>query len=249
MTDNDQESSPEPSRRGPSDVPTALGEGLAAAARKSGLGQLTDSDVPTGRAMLGALGGVRGLAETILPGLVFLIIYTFTKNVPLALGASVAVAVVFTVIRLIGRTPVTQAIAGLLGVAASAILALLTGRGEDNFIPGLLTNGAFGLALLVSILVGWPLIGLAAGFLMDVGVSWRANRAQFRIMQLVTVVWLLMFAARLAVELPLYFAHNIEGLAIAKLLMGLPLYAPLLLVTWFVVRAVFAPTKPTRAES
>lgn len=249
MTEKDETPDAAPDQRKPSDVPTALGEGLAAAARKSGLAQLTDSEVPTGRAMLGALGGVRGLAETILPGLVFLVIYTFTKNVPLSLGASVAVAVVFTIIRLIGRTPVTQAIAGLLGVAASAVLALLTGRGEDNFVPGLLTNGAFGLALLVSILVGWPLIGLAAGFLMDAGVSWRTNRSRFRIMQLVTVVWLLMFAARLAVELPLYFAHNIEGLAIAKLLMGLPLYAPLLLVTWFVVRSVFAPDRPTRAES
>jgi Protein of unknown function (DUF3159). len=134
-------------------------------------------------------------------------------------------------------------------VGASAILALVTGRGEDNFIPGLITNGAFSLALLVSMLVGWPLVGLIAGFLMEDGVAWRAHRPRFRAMQLITGLWFVMFAARLAVELPLYFAGDIEGLAIAKLLMGIPLYAPLLLVTWFVVRAVFARADVTRAES
>jgi hypothetical protein len=244
MTGNDprepQEQTQEPT------LSETLGQSLAAAARRSGLGQLTDEDVPTGRAMLLALGGARGLAETILPGLVFLLMYTFTRNVPLSLGASVAVAVVFTIVRLVGRTPVTQAVAGLIGVGASAILALITGRGEDNFVPGLLTNGGFALALLVSIVVGWPLIGLIAGFLLDDGVAWRSRRRTRRIMQLITLVWLLMFAARLAVELPLYFAHDIGGLAIAKLLMGIPLYAPLLLVTWFVVRAAFGVRRPSR---
>lgn len=229
----------EPQERRDPTLSETLGQSLAAAAKKSGLGTLADEDVPTGRAMLVALGGVRGLAETILPGLVFLLMYTFTRAVPLSLGASVAVAVLFTIARLIARTPVTQAVAGLIGVAASAVLALITGRGVDNFVPGLITNGGFALVLLVSIAVGWPLVGLIAGFLLDDGVAWRSRIKTRRIMQLITLVWLLMFAARLAVELPLYFAHDISGLAIAKLLMGIPLYAPLLLVTWFVVRAAF----------
>ena len=59
------------------------------AAQKSGIGQLADGETPTGAALLGALGGVRGLAETILPGLVFLILFTFTQNVPLSIGCSV----------------------------------------------------------------------------------------------------------------------------------------------------------------
>ena len=79
---------------------SAIGESLARAAQKSGLGQLADGETPTGAALLGALGGFRGLAETILPGLVFLILFTFTQNVPLSIGCSVLVAIVFTVVRL-----------------------------------------------------------------------------------------------------------------------------------------------------
>jgi hypothetical protein len=225
-----------------------IGSGLAAAAQRSGLGAGATGDTPTGRALLAAMGGVRGLAETIVPGLVFLVVYTFTFNVPLSLGASVAVAVVFTVLRLIGRTPVTQAIAGLIGVGASAILALLTGRGSDNFVLGLVTNGAYGAALLASVLVGWPLIGLAAGYLMGDGIAWRADRGKFRAFQWLTLVWLAMFVARLVVELPLYIADNVTGLAIAKLLMGVPLYAPLVLLTWLVVRSLYGSRSTEAAE-
>ncbi|MCX7522444.1 DUF3159 domain-containing protein [Microbacterium sp. STN6] len=234
----DQPAADQPTAEQPS-LSAALGQSLASAARRSGIGTLAEDETPTGRAMLQALGGVRGLAETILPGLVFLVLYTFTKNVPISLAASVAVAAVFTIVRLIGRTPVTQAVAGLIGVGASAILALITGRGEDNFVPGLITNAVFALALLISMLVRWPLIGLVAGFLMDQGTAWREHKGPMRVMQLITFVWVLMFVARLAVEFPLYLAGNIEALAIAKLLMGIPLYAPLLLLTWLAVRAVF----------
>ena len=226
-------------------VPATVGESLARAAQKSGLGRIPDDETPTGAALLGALGGVRGLAETILPGLVFLILFTFTQNVPLSIGCSVLVAVIFTVIRVIGKTPVTQAMAGLIGVGISAILALVTGRGEDNFLLGIWTNAAYATALLVSILIRWPLIGLAAGYLMGDGLAWRSVRKKFRVMQALTFLWFLLFAARLIVQVPLYLAHTdaaTSALALTKLLMGVPLYAPLLLVTWFVVRGQFPAT-------
>ncbi|RDV43449.1 DUF3159 domain-containing protein [Leifsonia sp. ku-ls] len=223
-----------------------LGDSIAAAARRSGLGQLTESDGSTGAALLGALGGVRGLCETILPGLVFLVLFTFTQNVPLSIVASVAVAVVFTVVRIVGKTPVTQAMAGLIGVGISAILALITGRGEDNFLLGIWTNAAYAAGILISILVRWPVIGLAAGYLMGDGVAWRRDKRKFRVMQALTFLWFLLFAARLVVQVPLYLAHTdaaTSALALTKLLMGVPLYAPLLLVTWFVVKGQF-PQKP-----
>lgn len=247
---HDQQHDPEPAQ--PDDqerdqVASTLGESLAKAARNSGMGQLVDGETPTGTALLSALGGVRGLLETIVPGLVFLVIFTFTQNVPLSIGVSVGVAVVFTVVRIVGKTPVTQALAGLIGVGLSAIFALITGRGEDNFILGIWTNAAYAAALLISILVRWPLIGLAAGYLMGDGLAWRSVKSKFRVMQALTFLWFLLFAARLLVQVPLYLAHTdaaTSALALTKLLMGVPLYAPLLLITWFVVKGQF-PQKPS----
>jgi len=228
-----------------------LGESIASAARRSGLGLAAEGRAPSGRELLRAMGGIRGIAEAVLPGLAFLVLFAFTRQLPLALGISVGVSVVFTVVRLVTRSAPTQAVAGLLGAGASAGLALLTGRGEDNFLLGLITNGAYGAALLVSILVRWPLLGLAIGFVMGDGVAWRKDRAKFRAMQWLTVCWLALFVARLAVQLPLYLstglAGNVELLAATKLLMGIPLYVPLLLLTWLVTRSVYN-TRPDAGD-
>lgn len=230
---------------------SALAETIARAAGQSGLGALAGSDAPTGKALFAAMGGIRGLCETILPGLLFLIPYTVFTSIqqpwaqqaamPVSLGASVAVAVVFTLIRVITKTQTTQAVAGLIGVAASAILALLTGNAANNFLLGFLIDAGYGLAVLISMLVGWPLLGLVIGYLMGDGVAWRASKSKRRVMQVLTACWLALFVARLAVQLPLYFAGLTVALGVVKLLMGLPLYATLVLVSWLVTRAVYPP--------
>lgn len=256
VTDQHHEPQRDPERAEPGDeerdpVASTLGESLAKAARNSGMGQLVDGETPTGTALLSALGGVRGLLESILPGLVFLILFTFTQNVPLSIVVSVAVAVVFTVVRIVGKTPVTQALAGLIVVGISAILALITGRGEDNFVLGIWLNAAYAAALLISILVRWPLIGLAAGYLMGDGLAWRSVKSKLRVMQALTFLWFLLFAVRLLVQVPLYFAHTdaaTSALALTKLLLGVPLYAPLLLITWFVVKKQFPQTPATKPQ-
>lgn len=229
-----------PEEQGQLDPAATFGNQLADAARKAGLGKLAEDEKLSPSDMLAALGGVRGLAETILPGAVFLIVYTFAKDLFWALGLSVALGAVFTVLRIIGKTPVVQAVAGLIGAVASAALALWTGRGEDNFLLGLITNAAYAAALLISMLVRWPLIGLAVGYLMGDGLAWRESKRRFQAMQLLTACWLGLFVLRLAVQLPLYFAGNVEGLALTKLLMGVPLYALLLVFSWLIVKAIYA---------
>lgn len=206
---------------------------LAAAARRAGFGGPV-----TRRSVLDAVGGVRGILEALLPGVAFVALFSFTA-LPLALGASVGLALLLVVVRVVQRSPVSPAVGGLLATIASAALALFTGRAEDNFVLGLLTNAAYGGALLVSVLVGWPLLGLAIGFLYGEGTGWRKDRRKFRTMQWLTLMWVALFALRLAVQLPLYLTGQIQLLGTFKLVMGLPLFAPLLVVSWLLVRAAF----------
>ena len=98
---------------------------------------------------------------------------------------------------------------------------------------------AYVVALLISLLVKWPLLGLAVGFLMGDGLAWRTDKRKYRAMVLITVCWLGLFALRLVVQLPLFFAGNVEALGVTKLLMGVPLYAILLVVSWLIVRTVY----------
>lgn len=228
---------------------TVLGASLAGAARKAGLGDLMESERPTGAALLKAMGGVRGIIEAIVPGLLFLLVFTFTKSLPWALGVSVGVAAILTLLRIIGKTPVTAALGGLVGVVLSAVLALITNKPEDNFVLGFITNGAYGAVLLVSVFVGWPLIGLAVGFLMNDGVAWRQDRVKRRALRWLTLAWAGLFILRLAVQLPLYYSGNVEWLGSTKLLMGIPLYAPLLVVSWLVVRGLYRAPQTDAAAS
>ncbi|GAB6857599.1 DUF3159 domain-containing protein [Microbacterium xylanilyticum] len=234
---------PEAERYAPPPAPDAvqsLGAALGGAAQRLGIDP--NSGVGTGHVVWRAMGGWRGVLESVLPSAAFLIIYTLRPD-PLwvSLVVSVGLAAVFSVIRLLQRSPAASALGGLVAVAAAAGLALWTGRGQDNFVPGFLTNAAYGTVLLISALAGWALIGLAAGFLMGDVRGWRQDARKRRAFFWLTVAWAALFFARLAVQLPLYFAGNVQALGTLKLVMGLPLFAPMVALTWLVVRALYPP--------
>lgn len=217
-----------------------LGQALGSAARKAGMDPA--SEVHTGRVVWAAMGGWRGVVESVLPGLAFVLLFTFTQNLVLSLSVSVGVAAVFTIVRLVQRSAVSAALGGLIAAGVAAALALWTGRAQDNFVPGLITNAAYGTAFLVSALVGWSLIGLAAGFLMNEGTAWRRDIRKRRVFFWLAIAWSALFFVRLAVQLPLYLAGTTEAtttLGTLKLVMGLPLFAPLVAVTWLAVRAIY----------
>lgn len=232
--------------RVPLDPPSAaesVSAALGNAARRAGLDPAKHTS--TGAAVWSAMGGVRGILESVLPSLAFVVLFTITidpetrqGNLWLSLGVSVGLAVAFTLARLIAKSPPSAAIGGLLATAGAAVLSLVTGRGQDNFVPGFFTNGAYGTAFLVSALIGWPLIGLAAGYLLGEGTRWRGDRRKRRAYTWLSIAWAALFAARLAVQLPLYFAGDVTALGTLKIVMGLPLFAPMLAVTWLVVRAL-----------
>lgn len=226
----------------------ALGAALGEAARRAGLDP--SKHTSTGAAVWAAMGGWRGVLESVLPGLVFIVVYTVTidpatgdGDLWLSLGLSVGVAAVFTAARLIARQPASAAIGGLVAACAAAAFAVFTGEASNNFIPGFITNAVYGTVLLLSALTGWSLIGLAVGFLMGEGTRWRQERRKRRVFFWLGIGWAALFAARLAVQLPLYFAGDVTALGTLKLVMGIPLFAPLVAVTWLAVRALYPPRR------
>jgi hypothetical protein len=242
------DSPPEPS------VSAALGAALGGAAKRAGIDPAESAS--TGHVVWRAIGGWRGILESVLPGLIFIVVYTITidpetqdGDLWLSLALSVGMAAIFTVVRLIARQPINAALGGLIAAGVAAAFAAFTGEASNNFIPGFITNVLYGGALLVSALVGWSLIGLAVGFLMGEGTAWRRDKRKRRVFFWLTIAWAGLFAARLIVQLPLYFADNVTALGTLKLVMGLPLFAPLVAVTWLVVRALYPSAGKTDAAS
>jgi len=221
----------------PDETPS-FSDAVAAAARRSALGHVTPGEAPSARALLAAVGGIRGLVESILPPLLFLVVYTVTQQLAPSVLAPLGLAVVFIIARIVMRQPVMTAVVGALGVGVSAGLALLSGRASDNFLPGLIINIVLLLAMIVSLLVRRPLIGVMVGLLTG-DTGWRADPAKVRVAFIATVVWAALPALRLAVEVPLYLADDAAGLATVKLLLGIPPYAIVLWVTWLLVRSAW----------
>lgn len=186
--------------------------------------------------VLTSIGGVRGLTESILPGLVFTVIFTITRDLQISLIAAVAIAAVLSVARLIAKSPLTQALSGLVGVVICAVVAMRTGEAEDYFLPGFYINAAYILAMLISLAVRWPVAGLLFGLIRGENLDWRKDARRIKAYSIATWLIIAVLALRLAVQLPLYFADNIAALGASRVIMGLPLYALGLWLAWLVSR-------------
>ena len=208
------------------------------AVEKSAFAAVKPGEKPEPEALWAAVGKTRGVVEALLPGIGFLTVYTLTRDVGGSVCAPVAVAIIFILARLLQRSPAMPAVAGLVGIAASAGVALWSGRAEDNFILGFITNGVWIAVLLVSLAIRRPLVGVIAGALTG-DSEWHKTVATKRIAGITTWMWVAVFSLRLTVQLPLFFAGSVQGLAVAKLLMGVPLYAIALWFTWLLMRAAY----------
>lgn len=186
-----------------------------------------------------AMGGMLGVVETIVPGFVFIGIYALNSDAWLAIGASVAVSALFTAYRLIRRQAVNSALVGFAGVGLSAVFAMWSNRPEDNFVIGLLTNLVYAVVFAASLLFRRPLVGVIVNLIKPDDKRWYLNKHHYRVYVGVTVMWIALFVIRLAVEYPLYAAGNVGALAVAKLVLGLPLYVPVLALSWLIVRSLY----------
>ncbi|GMA31447.1 DUF3159 domain-containing protein [Litorihabitans aurantiacus] len=222
-------------------------------ARPSGVRALGGEDF----SVADAVGGWRGLVESVAPGLVFVVVFVITNEITPPVVASLAVAAIAVVARLVRRSPVTYALGGVLGVVIGAVWAWRSGEASNYYAWGLWTNGAFALATLVSLLLRRPLVGLVVSSLgLDPGLakpgaegrvldtSWRQDPVRMRRYTWATMLWCGAFLLRLAVQLPLFLAGEVPWLGTARLVMGLPLWALVLWITWLLVR----PAAPAARE-
>ena len=53
---------------------------------------------------------------------------------------------------------------------------VFTGQAADFFLPGILINALYGAGALISILVGWLILGLMLGGIMGDFTGWRSIR-------------------------------------------------------------------------
>lgn len=207
-------------------------------AKKLGLESTENGYELNRKSLLESIGGPLGIAEAVLPATLFSLSYALTQDALTAVVLAAGSSVIFILVRLIQRKALTQAIVGALAIALAAFLALREGgQAADYFVPGFITNASYGTVMLLSVLIGRPIMGYIAQLLFGIK-DWRQDKRTYRRLRLVTLIWVGFFAARLGVQLPLYFSGLVEALALSRAIMGAPAYAGLLALTWVLLRRI-----------
>lgn len=178
-----------------------------------------------------AIGGVRGIIESVLPTLLFLILFLLTRNVVIASVASLGIVALTLLWRIATKSNITPAISGAIGTALGALIAIKSGNGSGFYVPGLITNAVYAVVLLLSVLVKRPAVGYVAAVVDPRAASWRESRKGMRTYTNATLWYAGLFVVKVAVQAPLYFAGATDALGVAKLLMGIPAFV---LVTYVV---------------
>ena len=203
------------------------------------------------------LGGVRGLIESSVPVLVFVLLNVLLsasfvgldKRLALywAIGGSVFSALVIGGYRLAQKQPVRHAVNGIFGIAVGAYLAYRSGNARDFYLPGiLLTLGQVALCL-GSVVIRKPLIGYVWGVLANGGKhDWLQNPKLLKTFQWLTLVWAGSLFVRAGVQGWLYLADEANAIGLVRVLISWPIYAATFAFTIWAVRRV---THPAHQET
>lgn len=197
-----------------------------------------------------AVGGVRGSIESALPTVAFVGAWVWRRDVRTSVLASAAVVVLLLVLCLVTRQTLRYVGSAILATAVAAYFALRSGHAEAAFLPGILTSAALAALTLLSVLTRWPVVGflVAAGDpqLADDPTKWRRDAGLVRVCQRLTLVLAGLYALRVLVMGPLYAAHQVTLLGVAKLVLGWPAYlAALALMAAILVRGRTPPAVET----
>ncbi|MQY12905.1 hypothetical protein SRB5_30440 [Streptomyces sp. RB5] len=187
-------------------------------------------DAATRAALFEAFGGVRGMVETTLPGLVFVLAYTVERDIHLAAYIALGLSAVLAVIRLIGRDTVKHAFSGVFGVAIGAVFAMMSGDAKNFYLPGMLYTLGLAVAYCATAAAGVPLIGLILGPVFRENLSWRTRNPGRKVAYTKSSwAWGLILLAKSAITFPIYFWGDATQLGWLRVALGIP---PMLLCVY-----------------
>lgn len=201
-----------------------------------------------------AIGGVRGAIDSGLPSVVFLIaFFANDRNLRFAIYCALGVGILLAVVSLVQRKSLQQVVSGLFGLAISAFITAKTGAAQNFFLPGIIRNGLYGAAFLISIWLKRPLLGYFFALLrnsenmkesaksdafvpLKLTTRWQDDPVLLRRYSTATWAWTLMFLGRFVIMLPLWLAGATGALGVASLVLGYPLFALVIYFSYLILR-------------
>ena len=170
-----------------------------------------------GHPLAALLGGPRGAVESMLPPVIFVVVYLATgSNLTAAVISALTIGVVLAGLRLTRREKPVRIVGALLVVVLAATVAYYTGNAAAYFWPLVLANIASALAFAFSILIRWPLLGVIVGPITGTGMKWRKDPDLLRAYAKASWLWVLLNVVRAAVQVPLIQDEDLWALAAVR---------------------------------
>ncbi|MDQ7807222.1 DUF3159 domain-containing protein [Amycolatopsis sp. A133] len=192
----------------------------------------SDTGPPREEAMLARMGTRMGFIYSAVPVVVFV-----TANLFLPLAVTLTVALLtgagLMVFRLVRGERWIAAAGSLAGVALAAGIVALTGSAKNYFAVGIWAYLAGFVLTLGSVLLRRPVTGVIWNFVHGRQHRWRTDRTVLRAHTIATLAAAAVLGARFALQQWLYLADNTSALGVARIAMGTPLSALVVLaIVW-----------------
>lgn len=192
-----------------------------------------------------ALGGRRGIIESAVPTALFTICFLVSDQIRLSLYLSIGVTAGLLVLRVLQRSTTQFVFNALVGIGIGALFAYRASQsgGSDEdiaravFTPGLIYNGAYAVVIILTIVIGWPIVGFMVGSVTGDATAWHRDKAMVKLCSQLTWILAIPCVIRVAVQLPLWLDHQIGLLGVSKIALGWPLQlASFAVMAWLLSR-------------
>lgn len=211
--------------------------------RRTGMASLAAVGDGGDFSVIEAIGGPRGVVESMLPGVVFVMMFIITSNLNLTVAVSAALAVIQVIVRLLQHQSVMGALSGLVAVGICLIWAWKSHEARNYYMFGFISNSVYFVLLTLSLIVRVPGLGVMIEFIRSLPTEhfkawfddWMSDRELKRAYMIVTALWMGVFALRLVVQVPLYITDHVALLGTARLLMGIPFWALAIWVSYLII--------------
>jgi hypothetical protein len=178
-----------------------------------------------------AVTGKVGLLDTVLPPILFLLLNGLAGFTAAMTGA-LSLSVVIAVLRLRRGQSLVYALGGMGSVGLAIALALLLGRSEGFFLPGIVNGGLTVALALVSLLIRKPIVAWTSYLARRWPLDWYWHERVRPAYTEVTVAWLVYFAMKLFWQVTLFQNNNVDELAFVNALTGWPATIALLVFSY-----------------
>ena len=178
-----------------------------------------------------AVTGKVGLLDTVLPPILFLLLNGLADLTAAMIGA-LGLSIVIAILRRRRGQSLLYALAGMGSVGLAIALALLLGRSEGYFVPGIINGGVTVALALVSLLIRKPMVAWTSYLARRWPLDWYWHERVRPAYTEVTLAWVVFLALRLFWQVMLFQRQDTRQLALVNTLTGWPATVLLLIVSY-----------------